>query len=61
MSKKVVRIQQTGSAIGRKKYQSQCLKGLGLGKLHKTVEIEDTPSVRGMITKVSHLIRVVEG
>lgn len=61
MSKKMISIQQTGSAIGRKNYQELCLKGLGLGKMHKIVKVEDTPSVRGMLTKVSHLVKVIEG
>jgi len=53
-----VRITQTGSPIGRPKDQLQTLKGLGLNKLHRTRELEDTPSVRGMINKISHLVRV---
>lgn len=60
MAKKLIRIQQIGSAIGRQAYQAQCLKGLGLGKMHKIVDVEDTPSVRGMVTKVSHLVKVIE-
>ena len=53
-----VRITQLGSAIGRGHGQRATLLGLGLGKRHRTVELEDTPSVRGMIAKVSHLIRI---
>ncbi len=53
-----VRITQTGSPIGRQGYQRDTLKGLGLNKMHKTRELEDTPSVRGMIEKVKHLVRV---
>jgi large subunit ribosomal protein L30 len=49
---------QTGSAIGRRKDQRATLIGLGLNKLQRTSELEDTPSVRGMIKKVAHLIRV---
>jgi len=60
MSKKMISVQQTGSAIGRKAYQSQCLKGLGLGKMHKIVQVEDTPAVRGMIDKVNHLVQVIK-
>lgn len=59
MSKKMITIIQTGSPIGRKVYQHQCLKGLGLGKLNRERALEDTPSVRGMIEKVKHLVKVV--
>jgi large subunit ribosomal protein L30 len=55
-----VRVTQTGSPIGRPADQRQTLMGLGLNKLHRTRELEDTPAVRGMINKVSHLIRVEE-
>ncbi len=53
-----VRVTQTGSPIGRPADQRQTLIGLGLNKMHRTRELEDTPSVRGMINKVSHLVRV---
>jgi len=56
--KTTVVVTQTGSPIGRQKYQRETLKGLGLNKMNKTRELEDTPSVRGMIEKVKHLIRV---
>ena len=55
-----VKVTQTGSPIGRRKDQRATLVGLGLNKMHRTVELEDTPSVRGMINKVSHLVRVEE-
>jgi large subunit ribosomal protein L30 len=55
-----VKVTQTGSPIGRPADQRQTLMGLGLNKLHRTRELEDTPAVRGMINKVSHLIRVEE-
>jgi len=55
---KLVRITQTGSPIGRKPDQRATLIGLGLNKMHKTSELEDTPSVRGMINKVSHLLKI---
>jgi len=58
MASKIVRITQIGSPIRRKADQRQTLKGLGLNKMHKTRELEDTPSVRGMIAKVKHLVRV---
>ena len=53
-----VKVTQIGSPIGRPADQRQTLMGLGLNKLHRTRELEDTPAVRGMINKVSHLIRV---
>jgi large subunit ribosomal protein L30 len=56
--KKTVVITQIGSPIGRKHDQRETLIGLGLNKLHRTRELEDTPSVRGMIAKVAHLVRV---
>jgi large subunit ribosomal protein L30 len=55
-----VRVTQTGSALGRKPGQKETLIGLGLNKLRRTRELEDTPAVRGMIRKVSHLIKVEE-
>ena len=58
--KKKVRVTQIGSPIGRPKDQRQTLIGLGLNKMHRTRELEDTPSVRGMINKVHHLVRVEE-
>ena len=58
--KATVRGTQTGSPIGRPADQRQTLVGLGLNKLHRTRELEDTPAVRGMIAKVKHLVRVDE-
>ena len=49
---------QTGSPIGRKGDQRATLIGLGLNKIGRTRELEDTPSIRGMINKVAHLVRV---
>jgi len=57
-TKKTVKVTQTGSPIGRPKDQRQTLIGLGLNKIGRTRDLEDTPSVRGMINKVSHLLRV---
>lgn len=57
-SKKTVRVTQVGSGLGRKKNQIGTLAGLGLGKMHRTRELEDTPAVRGMIRTVAHLVRV---
>jgi len=53
-----IKIKQTGSPIRRTADQRATLVGLGLNKMHKTVEIEDTPSIRGMINKVQHMVRV---
>jgi large subunit ribosomal protein L30 len=58
--KKTLTVVQTGSPIGRRFDQEATLKGLGLNKLHRRRTLEDTPSVRGMIDKVKHLVRVVE-
>jgi len=59
-AKATVKVTQTGSPIGRHKSQRATLVGLGLNKMHRTVELEDTPSIRGMIRKVHHLVRVEE-
>ena len=57
-AKAIVRVTQTGSPIGRRADQRQTLVGLGLNKIGRTKILEDTPSVRGMINKVAHLVRV---
>lgn len=57
-AKATVKVTQVGSPIGRHKSQRATLVGLGLNKMHRTVEVEDTPSIRGMINKVHHLVRV---
>lgn len=57
-SGKTVTVTQIGSPIGRQDYQRATLIGLGLNKMNRTRELEDTPSVRGMIEKVKHLVRV---
>jgi large subunit ribosomal protein L30 len=57
---KTVTVTQIKSPIGRPKDQRATLIGLGLNKLHRTRELEDTPAVRGMIRKVSHLVSVDE-
>ena len=59
-SKATVRVTQTGSPIGRKPGQRETLIGLGLNKIRRSSVLEDTPSVRGMIRKVAHLLRVEE-
>lgn len=60
MSNGKVKVIQTGSPIGRPADQRQTLIGLGLNKMHRTSELKDTPEIRGMIDKVSHLVRVEE-
>jgi large subunit ribosomal protein L30 len=55
-----VRVTQIGSPIGRKRVQRQTLIGLGLNKMNRTRELEDTPAVRGMIDRVKHLVRIEE-
>ena len=57
-SAKKVRVTQIGSPIGRRRDQRATLIGLGLNKMNRSRELEDTPAVRGMIDKVRHLIRV---
>jgi large subunit ribosomal protein L30 len=59
-AKKTVTVTQTGSPIRRRSDQRATLVGLGLNKMNKTCELEDTPAVRGMIHKVQHLVRVEE-
>ncbi|MFO1056846.1 MAG: 50S ribosomal protein L30 [Dongiaceae bacterium] len=56
--RKMLKVTQTGSPIGRRSDQRDTLKGLGLNRLHRSRELEDTPAVRGMITKVHHLVKV---
>ena len=57
---KTVKVRQTGSPIGRQGKQQKTLIGLGLNKIGRTRELEDTPAVRGMINKVHHLVQVIE-
>ena len=57
---KTVTVTQIGSPIGRKAYQRDTLIGLGLNKIRRTRTLEDTPSVRGMIAAVAHLVKVEE-
>ena len=53
-----IKVTQTGSPIRRDPSQRQTLVGLGLNKMHRTRELEDTPAVRGMIRKVAHMVKV---
>jgi len=55
---KKIKVIQIGSSIGRKYDQEQTLIGLGLNKMHRNSILEDTPSIRGMIKKVQHLVKV---
>ena len=59
MSKKI-KIKKTGSLIRQPEKQIRIVKGLGLKKTNSVREIEDTPSVRGMLAKVAHLVKVVD-
>ncbi len=61
MVDKTVRVTQIKSAIRRPKDQRATLIGLGLNKINRSRELPDTPSVRGMINKVAHLVRVEDG
>ncbi len=58
--KKTITVEQIRSAIRRPETQTKTLIGLGLNKLHRRRTLEDTPSVRGMINKVHHLVRIVD-
>lgn len=60
MADKKVKVTQIKSTIGALDRHRQCVKGLGLRRIRHTVELEDTPSVRGMINKVSHLVEVAD-
>ncbi len=59
MAKTIV-VKQVGSPIRRPQKQRQTLIGLGLNKMHKTRELEDTLAVRGMVNKISHLVEIIE-
>ena len=60
MADKKVKVTLVKSPIGALKNHKACLTGLGLRRIRHTVEVEDTPSVRGMINKVSHLVEVAD-
>ncbi|MBV8450413.1 MAG: 50S ribosomal protein L30 [Hyphomicrobiales bacterium] len=60
MAQKTITIEQVGSPIRRDSTQRRTLIGLRLNKLHRRSTLEDTPSVRGMIENVKHLVRIVE-
>ena len=58
---KIITLEQTASAIGRPGSQRATLKGLGLNRIGRQSRVSDTPANRGMIAKVAHLLRVVDG
>jgi len=60
MTKKTIVVQQVASAARRPAIQTATLKGLGLNKIRRTRELEDTPAIRGMVNKISHLVKIVE-
>jgi large subunit ribosomal protein L30 len=60
MTKKTITIEQYKSAARRPAAQQQTLKGLGLDKMHRVRTVEDTPSTRGMIASVAHMVRIFE-
>tara|TARA_Y100000589_G_C27004273_1_gene568087 strand:- start:64 stop:255 length:192 start_codon:yes stop_codon:yes gene_type:complete len=59
MEKKYIKIMLMKSGIGRKSDQKKTLIGLGLNRIGRIRELEDTPSVRGMINKVNHLVKII--
>jgi large subunit ribosomal protein L30 len=60
-SQKTITLEQTGSPIGRPGTQRETLKGLGLNRIGRRASVADTPANRGMIAKIAHLVRVVDG
>ena len=56
-----LKLKLTKSLIGSTERQRQTVKGLGLRRIHHSVELQDTPEIRGMLRKVSHLVEVIEG
>ncbi|EED30802.1 ribosomal protein L30 [gamma proteobacterium NOR5-3] len=60
MAKATIKVTLTKSSSGRLKNHRACVAGLGLRRIGHTVEVEDTPSVRGMINKVSYMLTVEE-
>jgi len=59
MAKKSIKVKQIRSGIRQPKDQVETLKGLGLNKIGRVKELEDTPSVRGMVNKVAHLVVIL--
>jgi large subunit ribosomal protein L30 len=59
-AKKTIVVKQIRSAARRPAVQTATLKGLGLNKMNRTRELEDTPSIRGMVNSISHLVEIIE-
>jgi large subunit ribosomal protein L30 len=60
-TKAVMKVQLTRSVAHRIASHKACVRGLGLRRMHQVVEVEDTPSTRGMVNKVSYMVKVLEG
>ena len=60
MAKKTIKVKQIASPIGRPAKQKAILIGLGLNKVNKVVELEDTAAIRGMVNKIPHLVQIVD-
>ena len=60
MSQDVIRIKYIRSSIGRTQHQKNIVRGLGLKKLNQVVNRPDTPEIRGMVSKIPHLVKIVE-
>ena len=58
--KKQIKVTLVRSPVGFQPKHRECVRGLGLKRMHQSVLVEDTPSVRGMIAKVHHMVEVVE-
>ena len=59
-AKKTIKVKQIASPIGRPEKQKAILIGLGLNKMNKVVELEDTAAIRGMVNKIPHLVQIVD-
>ena len=60
MDEKMIEVTLVRSGVTRPETQQRTLRGLGLTRMHRTVRLKDTPAIRGMVRKVSHLVKVVE-
>jgi len=58
--KQTIRVRQIKSGIGYNKKQKACLRGLGMRRMHQEVELEDTPSIRGMVNAIPHLVKIID-
>lgn len=58
--KTMMKVKLVRSLSGRLKKHQACVRGLGLRRIHQVVDVEDTPSTRGMVNKVSYMVQVVE-